>query len=750
MSDGNETGLRTILPDGRVPECRMKDASSTQDFVRRLIQGDVKRSRVRGNVDGLVDGNPPFQPAALAAAGRREACNVNWGTSRSYLESGSGAFYDLFSEAPGFVFIQTSHGNPEQQIEWSRIMSEIADEEFAASEDFDDDMQLSQNEMTLHGNGPLYFQNEFDVFPMAVETSDLKMPERTRSKPGRWETSTIIFDYYPPELYAFIRDEKAAEKTGWDVDYTKLCIQHAMGIRKENDQAVGWEWYQNQLKSNSLAYYDDSKVIRVAHVFWKEFNQRITHSIVLRDDTTGDGTQYLYLKVGRYENFKQCIHPMYFDRGRGGYHHNITGLGVKMFGPMAYENRLLCNLMDKTFAPKILFKPTSADATQKLQMAHFGDYGVLPAGTEAIQNPVQGFLTDGLAMFRTSSELMRSNLSQYRQTVPMEKPGNPETAFEIREKVSQQGALSNTTFSRYYRQLDSLYAEIIRRMCNINSPHEIAMRYQTKCMDRGVPEECFGRIKSVKAIRVIGQGSPFMRQQVTSELSGVIGGCSEEGQNNWRNDFIASRAGQGAVARYNPHATVKQLSTDQRERAMNQVAGMKIGLPPTLTSSQDALTFATTFLEACVQAIQSVMKGADIAEVVRFLDIAAPSAAAHIRRLAKDPLKKDMVDGLISQWKRVMAMADKFKAKLQQQAQQQQAQQQATQKALNDEELKNAKLKGEEQRKNMKIQAQLQRDQAKHVQDLAINDARTASEIELANKRAEAEAAKPEPAASEK
>jgi len=733
----------------------MKDAMSTQDYVRRLIQGDTKRTRVRSNVDGLVDGNSPFRPEALRAAGRAEACNVNWGTGRSYLESGSGAFYDLFAESPGFVFVQTSHGNEEQQIEWSRIMSELADQEIAENEEFDDDMQLSQNEMTLHGNGPLYFQNEFDVFPMAVETTDLKMPERSRSKLGRWEAATIIFDYYPPELYAFIKDEAAAAKSGWDVEYTKLCIQHAMGIRKENDQAVGWEWYQVQLKTNSLAYYDDTKVIRLAHTFWKEFPKpgeesgRVTHGIVQREDTTGDGTKYLFLKVGRYESFRQCIHPMYFDRGRGGYHHTVTGLGVKMFGPMAYENRLLCNLMDKTFAPKILFKPTSADATQKLQMAHFGDYGVLPAGTEAIQNPIQGFLTDGLAMFRTSSELMRSNLSQYRQTVPMDKQGNPETAFEVREKVSQQGALSNTTFSRYYRQLDSLYSEIIRRMCNLNSPHPIAMRYQDACIKRGVPKECFGRIKSVKAIRVIGQGSPFMRQQVTSELSGIIGGCSEEGQNNWRNDFIASRAGQGAVSRYNPNANVKKMATDQRERAMNQVAGMKIGLPPTLTSTQDPLTFAATFMQACVQAIQSVTQGADMAEVVQFLNIAGPASAAHIRRLSKDPLKKDIVDGLIAQFKRVMSMADKMKAMLQRKAQQQQQQAAATNAALNDEQLKNAKLKGEEQRKNMKTQAQLQRDQAKHTQDLALNDARTASEIELANKRQAAEAAA-EPAGAEK
>src|SRR5207244_2742566 len=123
--------------------------------------------------------------------------------------------------------------------------------------------------------------------------------------------------------------------------------------------------------------------------------------------------------VGRYRSFKECVHPMYFDRGQDGFHHGVTGLGVKQYGPMESENRMLCGLYDKANSPKIFFAPGTAEGKEKFQVARFGDWGLLPTGTTAIQNPIQGFLTDGLAMFHTSSELMRSNLSQYRQPTPI-------------------------------------------------------------------------------------------------------------------------------------------------------------------------------------------------------------------------------------------------------------------------------------------------------------------------------------------
>jgi hypothetical protein len=730
---GTDGGLETISREGQVPETRMKKADAVVSFCRRMWDNDQRRSFKRALVKGLVDGNRPYKPHLLMAAGRADACNANWGTARTYMESGTGAFYDLASEAPGIVGIRTLHGDPDHIEDYCRIMSAEADKVFRNDEDdWDFEMQQSQNEMVLHGRGPFMFEDPFQVFPRSLHDGDLKVPERTPATTKRWEVFVADVDYYPPDLYNFIKDEKSAALVGWDVEFTKKVISNAMDVRQPDSRQYDWEFFAQELKNNSLSYYDDSKVCHLEFVFWKEFDGRITQTIVERESTSESQPKYLFIHVGRYEKFNQCIHPMYYDRGNGGYHHSVTGLGTKLYSPMEYENRLMCNLMDKAFAPKMLFKPTSSEATQRMQLAVHGDYAVLPAGWEAQQAPIQGFLTDGLAMYRTSSELMQSNLSSYRQA-PMQKDGNPETKYAKQMEASQASALSRTTINRYYAQLDVLYKEMVRRLCNINSPDDKAKAYQRACMEQGVPKECFGRIESVKAVRVIGEGSPFMRKQSVEELQPIVGRLPEEGAMAWTNDYIAAHCGQAAVQRYNPSQKRQRLPDEQHKEAMLQVASMRVGVPPTITSSQNALTFAGVFLTSCVQAIQSVQQGGPLPDVVKFLELAAPATIAQLRRIMNDPLRKPVVQEMLKQWKKMSKIADELKKKLAEQQQQAKQQQQAAEQQQSDQSLRAAKVAGDLVLKKQKQDASMKLKAQAHKQNLALNDARAASEIHRNN-----------------
>ena len=109
------------------PSTRMRDAVAVQSYCRRLIDNDAKRSYKRARLNGLIDGQPPYRASKLREQGRGDACNTNWGRARSYMESGSGQFYDLFSDAPGYLTIRTASGTPEQKEIWSNVISEEAD-----------------------------------------------------------------------------------------------------------------------------------------------------------------------------------------------------------------------------------------------------------------------------------------------------------------------------------------------------------------------------------------------------------------------------------------------------------------------------------------------------------------------------------------------------------------------------------------------------------------------------------------------
>lgn len=739
-NNGIGMGLATIEQNGHVPETRMKSAQQVQDYVRRLTDNDAQRSQKRQWVNGLVDGNPPYRQSKLRAAGRAEAVNANWGVPRAYMESGSGAFYDLVTEAPGFLGVKTSFGTEEQKEEWNGIMREEADRILSNDDVFDYEMQQSQWDMTLHGCGPLMFEDGHKVLPKAFHCGDLKVPEFTKSDTHYWEACCILANYYPPELYDWIRKPKEAAILGWDVEFTKQVIQNAMGLNRRNGIMPDWEFYQDELKTNSLSYSnDENKMVRLAHVFWKEFDGRITHAIVEQDSTTtGNSTcEFLYKKIGRYASWKECIHPMYYDRGNRGYHHSVTGLGIKMGKPLDYQNKLMCNLADKAFSPKIIFKPTTTEAAQKFQLAHFGDYAVMPGGFDWAQTGVAGLMNDGLAMNANISELMQQNLSGYRQG-PMKQQGNPVTARQVMFDASQQSSLSKTTYARYYKQLDLLYTEIMRRLCNLNSTDSRAQEFQQRCEKRGVPKECFGRIEKVEAIRVIGQGSAFMRREAIQSIGAVSQGLPEDGRDLWLTDYISAQAGQAAAARYNPRKSSKKLPSDQEAEAVQWLGAIRTGTTPIPTSSQNPVIYATVWLQAAAQEFASLQQGGNPQAVLQFVETAGPAIAAQLSRFAHDPSRTEVFKELSRQFSLLAKNTDQLKKMVQQQQQKAKAQEQKTQQAMSDNQLAVAKLQNDIQLKTAKVGAQLNQSAQKHalnvrqkLQDLTLRDASVASEIRL-------------------
>lgn len=723
-----------------VPQTRFKDARSVQDFARRLIDNDSRRSWKRSRVNGLVDGNPPYKHSKLLEAGRADACNVNWGTARSYLESAVGSFYDLFSEAPDFLTAKTAYGDRDQKAEWSIGISEEANRILKQRKTqpgqkvvsaWDYNMQISQWEMVLHGSGPFLFEDNDQVLPKAFLCGDLKVPEFTKSDTAYFEAAMIQGTYFPPELYRFIEDGETAKRRGWNVSYTKEVIANAVDIRQQAGIQYEWEFYQQEMKNNSLAYYDDSKIIRIAHVFWREFDGRITHAIVERDTASGLETEYLFIHPGRYDNWAQLLHPMYFDHGNGGFHHSVTGLGVKMYAAMDYENRLICNLADKTFAPKVLFKPTSTEATQRMEIARLGDFGTVPAGWDAMQTPIAGLLDEGLAMHEAMKNLISSNLSSYRQQVPPQRTGNPATKFEKQLEAMQQSALNKTQFNRYYEQLDCLYAEIYRRLANPNSRDPRAKEFQDKCQKRGIPQEALSRIESVQATRVVGQGSAFMRKQAIDSLFPIAGSLPEDGRANLIADKIAAEAGQSAVGRYFPQPLKSRLPSDQEAEATQWVAAMKIGVQPKVTDSQNPVTYAATYLSAAVAALQSVKQGGDPVQVLSFLNISGPAIGAQLQRFAQDVTRQPVFQEMQKQWQQLAQATDQLKAMLARQREANGKQQKRTQTAMSDEQIKSRKAQADIAIKQAKTAAQLKQSAEKHRQSLSIKDAEAASEITL-------------------
>lgn len=748
-------GLKNLQPpDGTPPASRVVDAGLLQGMLQRWIQNDYNRSFKRSKVQGLIDGNPTYSLSKAVELGRGDLCRANWGTAASYASQAEGIFYDLFSEAPTHMTILTKHGNVQEQSEFSRIMTEEAHEVLTSDPRWDYLIQNSQKQMVIHGCGPIWFEDRFSVMPRFSMCGDLKVSESAESETYYWDCAFILQTYKPHELYEFIKDEEAATRAGWNVPYTKQVIMAAQPDREQKGLYRDWEYYQNLYKSNSFASSYDSDVIKVATCYWKEFDGSITQAIIEQSSqaassfsATGEGpaVDFLFRHVGRFNSWSQTIHPFYYDKGNGK-HYTVTGMGVKMYGAFVAENRLMCKLVDDAMAPKTAFKPQTESATP-FNMVQIGSYAKLSAGWDMQQIGINGLLDDGLAMLNQVSRMASNNLAQYRQTWHggTGGPGNPPTASQVKVESQQQYAVAGTAISRYYTQLDHFYSEIVRRLCDLNTNDPLAIEFQKRCVDQGVPREAFGRIRKVEANRVSGQGSAALRQMALDSLMQMLARFPEEGQANLINDWVASRTGYRGARRYNPNTKENQMGTEQEAEAMLQVAAMKTGVPPIITSEQNPVVFASTFLGAAGQAAGTVAQGANPVEVLSFIELAAPAAHAHMQRFANDPTRAGLYKEMDKMFKQLSQVADQMRKKVEEQ--QKQAQQQSAQQGQQLPPDVQQKLAIEDAKGKLKLQQmalshqqrlrqraeqhamQLQSDAQRTQSEVAANDLRTAAEI---------------------
>ena len=738
--------LETIDEDGKAPETRLADAASAREIFQKLIMADQLRNATRSKLRGLVDGNPPYSPAELRRNNQAFRTNVNFRESEAFLSLAMAAFYDVFAEVPTYANIRTGYGNDmDKREDWSKIITEEFDRLQKLDKDFDYIMQLSQREMVLVGDGPLIFEDATDWRCKAIMANDLLVPDGTKSNVSDWKVALVRTRMGVDDLFEKIQDEESAKATGWNVDYVRQRIRAAMPEPYRSGSQYDWEFFQRQLRSNDITFSARSEVVLMCHVFYKEFDGKISHAIIDERDSEG----FMYRKLRRFSRWEQVIHPMYYDRGDGE-HHGVKGLGIKMLQAMELKNRLRCSMVDSAFArTQILFRPLNANALSKTSVVQQGPYAILPPDYEVIQQNIAGVLDAPMAVNADLENVLQGNLSQYRQS--LSKPqGNPKTAFEVNVMVSQQSAIGKTQLSRYYNQLDSFFEERYNRASNpnlnpITKSDKDAIEFQRRCKERGVPVQAMMDIDFVEATRTVGQGSQFAKQQLLGSLLSLSGALPEGGKINLLKDYIAAQVGQQMVDRYLPTQVQSSRIQDQAALAVLEHASLHQSNMPVVTDTQDHVIHIETHMAAANQAASSLQSGGNPEEIMLFMQGIGQHVQNHLQRLSTDPARRQQVDAYSQNLQELGKTIEQLGQMLQQQ-QQGQAQMQQAQAIQQGTDprtaVMNADIQAKIARQNAETMANIQRQNAKTSADLSRRNAKTTADIQRANATAESDLAR--------
>lgn len=749
---------------GERPSSRVGYAGNARALVQRLKYEDETRMYRYTQIQGLMDGNPPWNAQKLRDIGQGHRANFNLRESEGIVEAAKTPYYDLVFEVPYFAEIELSVDGIDSHIisQWGSIMTEEYSDTLGSWDGYDHEIQLHQWQMVVNGVGPLFWPHFIGWHSEATKARKVLVPQETKANVDQLELVAVLHSYRADELESFIQNGGTYEidGDGWNVPLCKQAIIDC-SLREMRQQwgIENYDLYQRAIRTGDLFYgIHRSDRIYVASLFVKEFGGKVSHYMITDQNlghsaeaTTEDLSQetgYLFKRRNKFDNFSQVICPFFFDSGPDGTWHAVKGMGPKIYDFCDISNRTFCQMLDgAVIGSGITLETQDANAIEETQIALVGGAAVVSPGYRVVQTRIAESLNGAMSMRHELQNVLQSNTGTYRQRLEQK----PEPTYGQERMESQnQALLTKGATNRYYYHFDKWHRETLRRLLDPLQKKSIpggeeALEFKRRCLMRGIPEEVltFKNVKKITATRSLGYGSPQLRDMATRELVTLIPYMDEIGRNHALRARAASLPGVGmhSVDSFfppieksgvpNAHAALAVLENN----ALRQQGGKALVEP----QQNHSIHFDTHMKDV----MEHMQGGGDPVQKAVHAEQVGPHLQQHLQLLKGDPTRKAEVKMKEKQLSQLSKMADQLHQNItesmQAMPQPPDGQQAPDPKVL--------KVQGELGLKAVKQKGEFALKERKQLHNETLQDKKTAAGIRRENARALAEALKPKTAA---
>lgn len=733
--------LKGVDPtSGKAPSERIGSVDAARSIYISLKKADEGSSRNRALIDGMFNGAPPFNANDLKEVNQGDRTNLDFGEAAAIKDQALAGYYDLTNSVDMVARVKTNYGSPEQTAEWNDILSEEYHRVLREWKEFEFNHQRLSDVFISHGVGVCYFEDEVDWRYRVTGFNEFRIPRGTKANESEIEVATLERDFRADELYNYVRDPEVAAELGWDVKIVREALKRACA--QETTRSIGdWEKLEVELKNNDLLYGTaKSKVIKVVHMWVREFSGKVSHLIFLQEPLPNDVSKmrenFLFKKLDRFESPTNCFVTFTYGVGNGTYH-GIRGLGFKIYPHIQVINRLRCGLVDGALlSSSLIVQPSDSGsrALDDLTLTYYGPYALFPPGLKIVDKAVPNMQQNIIPVINDMAMQMQNNAGSY-QTRAVTPDGQPRTAYEVRAQLQKETVLTSSAINLFYhpwkRLLREIYRRLSRRCYTAKEPGgKEAVEFRKRCIKRGVPEEAIYRVFQVDPVRAIGFGSPQARTAAVDETMQIFGSLDEMGRINLLRDRIAARLGQESVDRYLPSPTSALRPPIDAKIAVLENSTMVEGNVIPVSPGENHFIHAQVHLQAADGLEQATLEGRNNPqEAFVALQLIVAHLNDHVMRIKGDLVRKDEVQLMVQRVQQLGAMTDRLRDELQAQAENaakaQQAEQQRQMTSLVSEHQEMQKklaegtqLSPEAQQKLLAQRADLQIKIEKHQMDM--------------------------------
>lgn len=518
-----DSRVQTLDKDDNPVKRRIQDATAARELYQGFLEADDKGSRNRAVITAMFDGETPFKQTTLEKAGQGWRCNVNWGQAEQLLDSAQANYVDLLESVRTLIAVETDFpAKPSEKTRFEQIIAKKITELLRDWDDWHPTMLLLAVYFIEHGVGFCYFEDHLDWRPEESRLGEVFLPRNIKVAESCYFAWCIRKNYQIHELIEFISDEEDAEEEGWNVEAVKAVIKNAADSDETVRDYDDWEKVQEMIKNNDIGFSSKLDQVCVVNVFVREFDGTISH---YRVDEEGETEEFMFEAPSRFENVHQALVTFVHGVGTNGQIHSVRGMGKRIFGPVSASNRLHCANYDGAMTSSGgMIQPESMKGISKMPVQNHGPYNVLAPGYKYVDRATPNLTTSTIPVLSMMERMIGERAGQYTRSAPLF-DSSQKTRFQFAAELELNSRLSVTQLKLFYKALDRLFREIVRRLAREDytevEPGGDAVKWLHDELEKeGVPLEALFQInhRRTKARRALGNGSPEQRRAISQEL----------------------------------------------------------------------------------------------------------------------------------------------------------------------------------------------------------------------------------------
>lgn len=721
----------------------------------------LPRIQLYAQIEGLLAGNPPYDPLDLERNGLMHIANFNSLDAAALYDKGANAYFNLWNEVETLVKFEVRAAD-EQVLKWAHVMAKHWDTIIRAWPAFYTQANTLAGQLVKFGISPLIWSDERDWRWRTIELNKFLIPDQCLTDIEQLTVCFVETNYtaqYLWEIYQLYKDKR--DETDWNLDEIGgLLINQANTYAKTYNIGTILDMMdlQKRIQNRDLTFnaiFSDN--IPLVTCLCKEYDGKISHFMFHR---VYDRAGYFLFRADRqYESMSQAV-AIFTSSPEVFTIHSNRGLGHQLFSPCQAMMQLDCSIVDAArWASTPLIKTT---ATQPRDFEPIKFTPGVPSNigmAEFVQNNMGANVEQLVAVSQYLLGKVQRNMANAGND-----PSQPDadqgslSPLQVRFNSYKEFSVLKNKIMHFYAQLDPVVEQMTIKMLNSKEGwpgYEQSERWKKMCIEDGVPELLFkggtstampNQLK-VRASRVSGDGSTVALILGLQELAPDVSALPEKGQREYLRMKVKAVLGQEALPALLPDQTPDEVSGGASLAGVEN-AVMRAGEAPIFSIDNEHEAHLVTHIALATDTIQRLQQNESTpVEADKIFAQVVPHGSQHFQALVNNPYKKVFVDKVKKSWQQIVQYATLNRknadAQLKAELRKRQQAQDKTQQVMSDAQRKDFTAQKDAQRADFKVASQVERAkeasanraeiQREGVQSKAAND-RLKIDLEARNK----------------